>query len=227
MSVQCQELNALHSQSVDGARIRIPDRLTSPPEVEEPFVLDVLAEKAREFAASFLFDEAANFTALDPPTAEAVLKGLLSLDSPAFSASTEKEVVHMCMKFAARNGLDIKQYLNYINFGGLSAEEKYAISSALDLTPETHPFVWNRYVLQFLSLLCAAYNQRLSSLLRSNVVPGFVLEEQNLAGPLPLQRLYSSEIQGRQAFFEYLKRATTDFTRKLIIVKVSTKWIRT
>lgn len=59
-----------------------------------------------------------------------------------------------------------------------------------------------------------------SSLLRSNIVPGFVLAEQNLSGPLPLQRLYSSEIQGRQAFFEYLKRATTDFTRKLIIIKV-------
>ncbi|KAF8597550.1 RNA-directed RNA polymerase [Ceratobasidium sp. AG-I] len=205
MSPQCQELNALHSQSVDGARIRIPDRLTSPPEVEEPFVLDVLAEKAREFAASFLVNEAANFTSLDPSTAESVLKVLLSLDNLAFSASSEHEVVQMCMKFASRNGLDIKQYLNYINFGGLSAQEKYAISGALDLRPETHPFVWN-------------------SLLRSHVVPGFVLKEQNLAGPLPLQRLYSSEIQGRQAFFEYLKRATTDFTRKLIIIKTDARF---
>lgn len=146
MSPQCQELNALHSQSVDGARIRIPDRLTNPPEVEEPFVLDVLAEKAREFAANFITEEAVHFTALDLSTADSVLKSLLSLDSSAFSASSEDEVVQMCMRFAIRNGLDIMEYLNYINFGGLSVQEKYAMSSALSLTPETHPFVWNRYV---------------------------------------------------------------------------------
>ncbi|KAG8715390.1 hypothetical protein FRC08_010636 [Ceratobasidium sp. 394] len=205
MSPQCQELNALHSQSVDGARIRIPDHLTKPPEVNESFVLDVLAEKARGFADRFAVEEAPNLNRLDKPTAEAILKNLLSLDSSAFPASTEHEILQLCLRFASRNQVDIKDYLNYINFDGLSAQEKYGISSALSLTPESHPFVWN-------------------SLLRSNIVPGFVLQEQNLAGPLPLQRFYSSEIQGRAAFFEYLKRATTDFARKLIIIKTDERF---
>ncbi|KAG9103719.1 hypothetical protein FRC06_008576 [Ceratobasidium sp. 370] len=205
MSPQCQELNALHSQSVDGARIRIPDRLTNPPEVSEPFVLDVLAEKARSFADRFAVEEAPNLSQLEKPTAEAMLKNLLSLDSSAFSASTEHEILQLCLRFAARNQVDIRDYLNHINFDGLSPQEKYGLSNALGLTPESHPFVWN-------------------SVLRSNIVPGFVLQEQNLAGPLPLQRLYSSEIQGRAAFFEYLKRATTDFTRKLIIIKTDERF---
>jgi hypothetical protein len=144
MSPQRQELNALHSQSVDGARIRIPDRLKNPPIVEEPFVLDVLAEKAREFANRFVVEEASHFTNLDPTTAESILKDLLSLDSTAFPASAENEVLQLCMRFAARNQVDIMQFLNHINFSGLSAQEKYGISSALSLTPESHPFVWNR-----------------------------------------------------------------------------------
>ncbi|CAE7099567.1 unnamed protein product [Rhizoctonia solani] len=201
MSPECQELNALHSQSVDGARIRIPERLTKPPEVAEPFVIEVLVAKARSFAQKFLATEAVCFDGLDPQTAEAALKTLMSLDSSAFPASTENEIVQLCRRFARWNMLDFKDYLNYVDFSALTANEKYALCSGLDLTPESHPFIWN-------------------SLLRSDVVPGFVLAEQNLAGPLPLQRLYSSRIQGRQAFFEYLKRATTDFSRKLIIIKV-------
>jgi hypothetical protein len=46
LSVECQELNALHSQSVDGAKIKIPDRLSNPPETKEPFILDLLADAA-------------------------------------------------------------------------------------------------------------------------------------------------------------------------------------
>ena len=36
-----------------------------------------------------------------------------------------------------------------------------------------------------------------------------------------LQRLYASTIQGRAAFFEYLKEAVEDFNRRMILVKVS------
>ncbi|KEP53488.1 RNA-dependent RNA polymerase [Rhizoctonia solani 123E] len=205
MSAECQELNALHSQSVDGARIRIPERLTKPPEVAEPFIIEVLVTKARSFSQSFLATKAVYFDRLEPRIAEAALKTLMSLDSSAFPASSENEIVQLCRRFARWNMLDFKDYLNHVDFSALSANEKYALCSGLNLSPESHPFVWN-------------------SLLRSDVVPGFVLAEQNLAGPLPLQRLYSSRIQGRQAFFEYLKRATTDFTRKLIIIKTDERF---
>ncbi|CAE6465178.1 unnamed protein product [Rhizoctonia solani] len=201
MSAECQELNALHSQSVDGARIRIPERLTKPPEVAEPFIIDVLITKARDFSERFLTTEVVYFDKLERLTAETALNTLMSLDSSAFPASTENEIVQLCRRFARWNMLDFKDYLNHVDFSALSANEKYALCGGLDLSPESHPFIWN-------------------SLLQSDVVPGFVLEGQNLSGPLPLQRLYSSKVQGRQAFFEYLKCATTDFARKLIIIKV-------
>ncbi|KAH7343653.1 RNA dependent RNA polymerase-domain-containing protein [Rhizoctonia solani] len=205
MSAECQELNALHSQSVDGARIRIPERLTKPPEVAEPFIIDVLITKARDFSERFLTTEVVHFDKLERLTAETALNTLMSLDSSAFPASTENEIVQLCRRFARWNMLDFKDYLNHVDFSALSANEKYALCSGLDINSESHPFIWN-------------------SLLRSDVVPGFVLEGQNLSGPLPLQRLYSSKIQGRQAFFEYLKRATTDFARKLIIIKTDDRF---
>ncbi|CAE6466866.1 unnamed protein product [Rhizoctonia solani] len=205
MSAECQELNALHSQSVDGARIRIPERLIKPPEVTGPFVLDVLITKAHNFSESFLTTDAIYFDKLEHMTAKEALKTIMSLDSSAFPTSTEDEIIQLCRRFARRNMLDFKDYLHHVDFSALSANEKYALCSTLNLNSESCPFIWN-------------------SLLRSDVVPGFVLAEQNLAGPLPLQRLYSSRIQGRQAFFEYLKRATTDFMRKLIIVKTDDRF---
>jgi hypothetical protein len=146
MSRECQELNALHSQSVDGARIRIPDRLRKPPEVTEPFVLDVLVEKAHEFADRFRAKEVLHLSNLGPATADLALKGLLSTESSAFPTSSEFEIVQSCLKFAKRNSVNFTDYLNYINFGALSAQEKYSLSAALGLSPETHPFVWNRSV---------------------------------------------------------------------------------
>ncbi|QRV99155.1 RNA-dependent RNA polymerase [Ceratobasidium sp. AG-Ba] len=180
MSPECQQLNALHSQSVDGARIRIPDPLTIVPEVEGPFVLDILAERARHFAAKFNLEAAREFSSLDKISAASILKDLLTTDGSVLSASTENEIVQLCLRFAARNSIDIRDYLQYINFDGLSTEEKYGLSSALHLTAESHPFVWNRQVL--------------------------------------LQNL------GRAAFFEYLKRATVDFSRKLIIIKTDDRF---
>jgi hypothetical protein len=40
--------------------------------------------------------------------------------------------------------------------------------------------------------------------------------------PLRLQRLYTSRELGTSSFFEYLKRASDDYHRKLIILKVRT-----
>lgn len=53
MSSECQELNALHSQSVDGARIKIPERLLTPPEPTTPYIIDLLSEAAANFVSKF------------------------------------------------------------------------------------------------------------------------------------------------------------------------------
>lgn len=56
--------------------------------------------------------------------------------------------------------------------------------------------------------------------MRSEILQSRDLEERNLGGPLRLQKLYSSSIQGRAAFFEYLRDAAENYERRLVIIKV-------
>ena len=64
-------------------------------------------------------------------------------------------------------------------------------------------------------------NVRLPSLMRSEILHPQDLEDRKLGGPLRLQKLYSSTVQGRSAFFEYLREATENYERRLLILKVS------
>jgi hypothetical protein len=48
LSIECQELNALYSDSVDGAPIRIPDRLSNPPRFANSNLKEELILKAGE-----------------------------------------------------------------------------------------------------------------------------------------------------------------------------------
>ncbi len=59
--------------------------------------------------------------------------------------------------------------------------------------------------------------------MRSEILQPRDLEDRKLGGPLRLQKLYCSSQQGRAAFFEYLREATENFERRLLIVNVSNK----
>ena len=101
MSPECQELNALHSQSVDGARVKIPERLRKPPAAEGNFVLDVLADAAEAFRTRFTGRVASD---LDPATtspedAEDVLAQLFKSKPKAIS---EYELFSMAVAFARK-----------------------------------------------------------------------------------------------------------------------------
>ncbi|KAG8960959.1 hypothetical protein FRC03_005942 [Tulasnella sp. 419] len=208
MSPECQELNALHSQCVDGAGIKIPDRLQTPPEGTEPFVLDVLAEKAKEFAAQFTaIQEAQGDSDIYSQDAEDVhdrLIRLLKSDDPSMAMS-EFELVQLVLRKCRQSGLDVHRYLPYINWNALSAQEKYMLGSYFVLNPEIHSQMWN-------------------SLLQSNIVRPQDLTARGLNRPLRLQRLYSSEMQGRANFFEYFKYATQDFVRKVVLVRMDNRF---
>ena len=60
------------------------------------------------------------------------------------------------------------------------------------------------------------------SLMRSEILQPRDLEDRKLGGPPRLQKLYSSTQQGRAAFFEYLREATQNFERRLLVIKVCT-----
>ena len=205
LSTECQELNALYSQAVDGARLSIPNHLRSPPdppEGSEPFILTVLADAAREFAQGLVVEAAhTDHGSLSPNDADELIQRLFSIDEALLS---EEQMVNLAHKLARRHGLDFRKYFSHINWGALRAAEKKALSAALDLQPLEEAYMWN-------------------SLLRSDIVKAQDLSPKKLGGPLRVQRLYSSKKVGRPAFFEYLVRAMQNYTRKLVIVKVRTE----
>jgi hypothetical protein len=200
LSSECQELNALHSQSVDGARIKIPERLLTPPETETPYIVDLLADAATEFANRFVPAAHGNtdMTSISRDDAQNIIQQLLRSKQNAMS---EFELFGLAFELARAHDIDFRQYLPHLQFGALTSIEKCAISAALSLTAERDPYVWN-------------------SLVRSDILMHEDLEQRQLNRPLPLQRLYSSKISGLHNFFQYLRIGTQDFTRKVIIMKV-------
>ncbi|KAH9941433.1 RNA dependent RNA polymerase-domain-containing protein [Amylocystis lapponica] len=192
MSDECQDLNALHSLAVDGGSVKIPPHLTSPPDPEAPYIIDLLQESAKTFTII---------------SHKEVLIRFLSSEKLAVS---EYETVMIAAKFARKHNIDLRPYLLHVDFGALATSEKHALMmhfSSLEperrLTPERDPYIWN-------------------SLFRSEILKPQDLEDRKLEGPLRLQRLYSSSIQGRASFFEYLREATQQYSRRLMILKVHT-----
>ncbi|KAH9888525.1 RNA dependent RNA polymerase-domain-containing protein [Cubamyces lactineus] len=203
MSDECQDLNALHSLVVDGGSVKIPDRLTRPPEdPTDPFILDLLRESAKAFYDEFIQTVAASEQVIDTIDAEEVLVGLLTSEKLAIS---EFELITMAARFADSHHLDIREHLGHVDFSALTTAEKYAISYKLGLTPEKDPYVWN-------------------SLIRSEILQPRDLEDRKLGGPLRLQRLYTSSQQGRAAFFEYLRLAVANFTRRMLILRTDDRF---
>lgn len=62
------------------------------------------------------------------------------------------------------------------------------------------------------------------SLMRSDVLPESTFQFDLRYPALRLQRLYTTRNQGLSGFFEYLKRALTDYNRRLIIVKTDDRF---
>lgn len=207
MSAECQELNALHSQAVDGARVNIPDRLLTPPTPQGKYILDVLAEAAAEYHANFAqlgtIDLDTETTSADD--AEVVLAELFKRKPNAVS---EYELFNMALAFARKFSMtaeEIKPYLAHLDMGALAPHEKHAISTTLGLTPMEHRRLWN-------------------SLMTSNIVSRRDLQQRQLDRPLSMQRLYSSAINSPATFFQYLKIALVQFTRKLLVLKTDDRF---
>lgn len=198
--MECQELNALHSQSVDGAKVVVPDRLSKPPEGTEPFILDLLADAAKAFSERFLGALPMYDIARDLPQDDAMqyIRQLLRGERHAFS---EFEMFNMAVAVARKRGIDLRPMLPYLDLGALTVEQKYTVSSTLGLTPEDDKFIFN-------------------SLFRSDILTERDLEQRMLNTRLPLQRFYTSKKSGLRTFWQYLNMCLQDFTRKVLILQV-------
>lgn len=203
---ECQELNALHSQSVDGGSIRIPERLQKPPDLPadaEPYITALLAQNDRTFATSFLEKLRLSgdiISTSDPSDATTLLEMLLT---SKHSAVSEYELFDISLRLSRKHSFSLGPYLSYFDFGAFTAQQKHAITSALNLSPDkaAQPQMWN-------------------SLFQSDLLTVEDLFQRQLDKPFPLQRLYSSKVNSFATFFSYLRRAVQDFTRKIILIKV-------
>ncbi|KAF8970321.1 RNA dependent RNA polymerase-domain-containing protein [Flammula alnicola] len=208
LCVQCQELNALHSQSVDGANIKIPDRLATPPEPTEnsgpKYILDQLEEATDQFATRFAESASrrVEIAALDQEEGELLLGQLLQSKQNSIS---EFELFNLAYRLSVKHKIDIRPYLAQLDFSALTTAQKHVMSSTLALSAIDCPEIWN-------------------SLVRSDILTPRDLYQRNLAQPFTLHRLYSSRLSGLTTFFEYLQMATQDYTRKVLIIQTDKRF---
>jgi hypothetical protein len=200
LSPECQELNALHSQCVDGASIKIPERLQNPPEPQEKFIVDLLEDEAKVFAEKFTQSEDVRgaITSTNAEDGKALLVQLLQSEHGAIS---EYELFNLACRIARKHSFDVRPFLSHIDMSALTSQEKIALSYAVDLSLEEQGHVWN-------------------SLIRSDILKPRDIYQRALDRPFSIQRLYSSKIHGLSTFFEYLHMAVEDYTRRLLIMKV-------
>lgn len=142
MSKECQELNALYSQCVDGAMIRIPERLRTPPEPSEPFIVDVMLEEAKTFAQQWLANHASLTTEVEPNADEQSIISLLSSERLSMS---EFQALQLAGKIARRSSIDIRQYYPLMNFSALGVAEKHLVCAMFEMNDSERRMVWNRY----------------------------------------------------------------------------------
>lgn len=148
MSKECQELNALYSQCVDGARIRIPDRLRNPPIPTDPFIVDILNEAATAFAQNWVTQQGT--LPVEQEDAEAIISVLVTAQDQTLALS-EVEVIRKCIRLARKHQVNLRPYFPHFNWSALSTSEKHEICQALQLNEEDRKMVWNRYIISSMS----------------------------------------------------------------------------
>jgi hypothetical protein len=140
MSPECQQLNLLFSQCVDGNRIKVPKSLESPPQPPETspqFILDVLHEDAKRLI--FLQQNKDDSQILDGFHFDA-MELLLSRDNVALS---EFELITLTQKWCLRNSANLTDFLEFFNLNLLTVEEKQWVLSILPQTKEAPSMVRN------------------------------------------------------------------------------------
>ncbi|KAF5566717.1 NAM7-nonsense-mediated mRNA decay [Fusarium phyllophilum] len=120
MSAQCQELNRLFSQCVDGNRIKIPDKLRNapkPPDDAPPFILDLLHDGAKEWVRRLAVTLDGDLTGYDIDA----IQLLLSREDVAIG---EFECVKLAYAWCLKNNASFESLLHLFDFNILTADQK-------------------------------------------------------------------------------------------------------
>lgn len=127
MSPECQQLNRLFSQCVDGNRIKVPQNLEDPPEPTAetpPFVLDILHDAASAHIRARIDEDAAPSILAN----DNVVDVLATRDNFALS---EYELVQLALRRCDLNGLAFAEYAPFFNFQALTDEQQAWLLSRL------------------------------------------------------------------------------------------------
>jgi hypothetical protein len=196
LSPECQQLNRLFSQCVDGNRIRVPPDLEDPPEpqeMSEQFILDLLHNASNE-AIEAVNDKDAGY--MDYPIDAMDL--LLSRDRVAIS---EFELVQLTLRWCDRNEADFTDFAQFFDFSALSDEQHSWLLNRLPPLKETPSLIGN-------------------GLLQSRLVEPTELHRFRLDHPgLHWKPVFDSNVDRMGRFLNSACRCLELFHKKLIILQ--------
>ncbi|KAI4918204.1 hypothetical protein J4E90_002585 [Alternaria incomplexa] len=202
MSPQCQQLNRLFSQCVDGNHIRIPDDLkeftkledpSEPKHTVAPSILDVLHD-----ACTQLILQADNTRPNDCDEVD-VMEFFLARDKMAMS---EFELLHLLLRWCKHSGEDILEYSHHLDFSALSDEQQIWFLGCLPPSA-TAPSLVRNGLLQ-------------SELVTPDEVSKFRLDQPHLHW----KPVFRSSTGRMQRFLPTVSQALGIFHKKLIILTV-------
>ncbi|KAI5866155.1 RdRP-domain-containing protein [Durotheca rogersii] len=197
MCVECQELNRLFSQCVDGNRIKVPPRLESPPQPAPdapPFILDELHSEAKRLVEG----AHSSGTEWDGLTFDAV-QLLLARDDIAIS---EFELVKLTFRWCRKNDVPLEDFLDFFDFNVLTAEEKAWVLGQLPASHDAPSLVMN-----------ALYS---STLLSEHELRHFQLHHAGIRW----KRYFTSAQDRLATFLDAATRALELYHRKFVVIQV-------
>lgn len=197
MSPECQQLNRLFSQCVDGNRIKVPAILEDPPKKNQEiddFILDVLHK------ASFSWIQERLTAQKDPDTFPfEVMEVLLSNE---YGAISEFERVKIAHRWLLKNGGEFSDFLPFFNLGLLTDEEK-------------------AWTLSLLPISAAGPSLLMNGLLQSELVEPPELVNFQLHHPIfHWKPTFNSSTDRLETFLFSVSRSMELFHKKLIILRV-------
>ncbi|RGP81431.1 hypothetical protein FLONG3_576 [Fusarium longipes] len=197
MSAQCQELNRLFSQCVDGNRIKIPDRLRSPPRPSgdaTPFILDVLHSDGKKKVQDFSLSSKADLAGYDVDA----IQLLLARDDMAVS---EFECIKWAHAWCTQNQMSFENLLHLFDFTVLSSEQKAWTLAHVPPSPNVPALITNA--------LCS------SSILETNELQEFQL----LHPGIKWKKTYDSSVDRLATFHDAITTNLEMFHRTLIVFR--------
>jgi hypothetical protein len=196
MSAECQELNRLFSQCVDGNRIQIPGKLKTAPSPEPsspPFVLDYLHERAVE-SIKTVYPSTEDWNELTTDVVEL----LVAREDMAIS---EFQLIQLALRWCRTHSMPFQDLLHYFDFNVLTSEESVWLLAQLPVTSDTPALVNNA--------LCS------SNLLDADELRYFNLDNSHLRWKC----VYDSSRDRLATFLEAVTANVETFQRKLIVFR--------